>query len=272
MLDSSPSNRNDLPTPVSNVYKDLMPPRTRHLFDPTLDTPFRLSRSKIDLALKCQRCFYLDRRFGISQPPSPPFSLNSAVDELLKREFDLCRESQTTHPLMKSVGLDAVPFKHEKMDEWRDALRRGVTYALPRTNLVVTGGIDDLWVNKKGELYVVDYKATSKNGEVSLDADWQISYKRQVEIYQWLFRMNGFSVSDTAYFVYCNGDKERPSFDARLDFSIKVLPYNGNTDWVEPALRDIFELLKAPKLPPSAEKCEHCTYREKAAAVESWRG
>ena len=40
------------------------------------------------------------------------------------------------------------------------------------------------------ELIIVDYKATAKNGEVNLDADWQIGYKRQMEIYQWLFRQN----------------------------------------------------------------------------------
>lgn len=54
----------------------------------------------------------------------------------------------------------------------------------------------------KYELIVVDYKATSKTTAVSLDADWQIAYKRQAEIYQWLLRKNDFSVSNIAYFVY----------------------------------------------------------------------
>jgi hypothetical protein len=43
---------------------------------------------------------------------------------------------------------------------------------------------------------VVAYKATSKKGEVSLDAHWQVSYKRQMEIYQWLLRKNGLPVSN----------------------------------------------------------------------------
>jgi hypothetical protein len=42
-----------------------------------------------------------------------------------------------------------------------------------------------------------------------LDAPWQISYKRQVEIYQWLFKKNGFDVEDIAYFVYCNGRADK---------------------------------------------------------------
>jgi len=263
---SKPLSRNS-----QDVYNDLMPPRTRHLFDPAQDKPFRLSRSKIDLGLKCERCFYLDRRLGISQPSGPPFSLNSAVDELLKREFDQCREAQRPHPLMKATNIDAVPLKHPDIDVWRDALRRGITSALPKTTFVVTGGVDDVWVNPKGELYIVDYKATSKNGEVSLDADWQIGYKRQVEIYQWLFRNNSFKVSNTAFFVYCNGDKDRPSFDGRLDFSIKVIPYEGSTDWIEPALHRLFKILSSPTMPPPSDTCEHCDYRSQAAAVEKWR-
>ena len=271
MTPLEPKVTNPLSAETPDVYKDLMAPRTKNLFGPTIDKPFRLSRSKIDLYLKCQRCFYLDRRLGISQPPGPPFSLNTAVDELLKREFDQCREAQKPHPLMTANGIDAVPFKHPDMDMWRDALRRGITAPLPRTNLLITGGVDDVWVNPKGELYIVDYKATSKNGEVSLDADWQISYKRQVEIYQWLFRKNNFTVSNTAFFVYCNGDKERPRFDGRLDFSIKVLPYEGDTNWIETTLHKLFETLSAPHMPTAGEKCDHCAYRARAAAVETWK-
>ena len=39
--------------------------RTRNLFDPKSKTPFRLSRTKLDLFLSCPRCFYLDRRLGV---------------------------------------------------------------------------------------------------------------------------------------------------------------------------------------------------------------
>ncbi len=239
-------------------------------FDPMSTEPFRLSRSKIDLYMKCKRCFYLDRRHGIGQPPSPPFSLNNAVDELLKREFDCYREMQKPHPLLVENGIDAVPFKHKEIEVWRDALHKGISAPLRGTTLLITGGIDDVWVNSSGELIIADYKATSKNEEVSLDADWQIAYKRQVEIYQWLFRQNGFKVHNTAYFVYCNGDKSGASFDARLDFSVKLLPYAGTTDWIEPALHELHSCLLSDTLPVPREGCSHCSYRQKAAAIERW--
>jgi len=61
--------------------------RIRNLYAPQSGELFKISRTKIDLFLNCPKCFYLDRRLGINQPPSFPFSLNAAVDLLLKKEF-----------------------------------------------------------------------------------------------------------------------------------------------------------------------------------------
>src|ERR1035437_984907 len=93
------------------------PQRSRGLYEPGATEPFRLSRSRIDLFLNCPRCFYFDRRLGTDRPPGFPFSLNSAVDKLLKKEFDIHRANGEAHPLMKQYKIDAVPFNHEKMEE-----------------------------------------------------------------------------------------------------------------------------------------------------------
>lgn len=250
---------------MSQYYK---PNRTRNKFDPKSKELFRLSRGKIDNFINCPRCFYLDRRLGVAQPPGFPFNLNSAVDKLLKKEFDIHREDGTTHPLMTEYGVDAVPFPHEKIEEWRDALRRGITVHIKDTNVVVTGGVDDVWIEPNGELIIVDYKATSKEAEVTLDADWQIGYKRQMEIYQWLFRKNGFKVSKTGFFVYCNGNTDKKSFDGKLEFDIKLIPYVGDDSWVEGTVLDAIKCLKGNKLPESGEECDFCKYREAVKEFE----
>ncbi|USN53068.1 MAG: PD-(D/E)XK nuclease family protein [Candidatus Nomurabacteria bacterium] len=244
------------------------PRRKSNLYDPKSTRPFRLSRSKIDLFLNCQRCFYLDRRLGVAQPPGFPFNLNSAVDALLKKEFDLHRVKKTAHPMLAAYGIKAIPFAHAKMDEWRDALRGGVAFHHVPSGFLVTGGVDDIWVNDKDELHVVDYKATAKDGEVSLDADWQIGYKRQVEVYQWLLRQNGFKVSPTAYFVYCNGKTDAKAFDAKLEFDVKVIPYKGNDGWVDEVLVEAKDCLSSSHIPDSAEDCDYCAYRAAAREVE----
>ena len=241
--------------------------RTKNLFDPNGKESFKLSRSKIDLFLNCPRCFYLDRRLGVAQPPGFPFTLNSAVDALLKKEFDIHRAAKTAHPLMKHYKIDAVPFVHEKMNDWRENFV-GVQYLHGPTNFIVTGAVDDIWQSPTGELMVVDYKSTSKDTAVSLDADWQIGYKRQMEVYQWLLRQNKFKVSDTGYFVYANGQKDRKAFDGKLEFEVIILSYKGNDTWVEKALADAHACLMAEMLPKPGADCDYCSYREAALRAE----
>lgn len=231
----------------------------KKLYDPKALEAFRISRSKIDLFVECPRCFYLDRRLGVSRPQGFPFNLNSAVDTLLKKEFDIHRKQKTPHPLMDSYGVDAVPFQHKDLDKWRENFTGVETFFEP-ANFVVFGAVDDIWVDKNNKLIVVDYKATSKDEEVNLDAEWQDGYKRQMEIYQWLLRQNEFEISDTGYFVYCNGKRDREAFDGKLEFDVKLIPYTGKSDWVEKTLLDMKKCLDADEIPRSAPQCDYCSY------------
>lgn len=238
--------------------------RGRGLFDPKDKNPFRISRSKIDLFLECPRCFYLDQRLGLSRPKSFPLTLNIAVDELMKREFDIARENKDPHPIMEKYKIDAVPFIHKDLEVWRDAMRQGIEYLDLETNLSFRGGVDDVWVRPNGELIIVDYKATAKRDEITLDGDLGAQYKRQIEVYQWLFRKNGFKVSNTAYFVYVNGKKDAEKFDGKLEFDTIILPCEGNTDWIEGVVPKIKECLVG-ELPDPSSNCEYCEYRRLTA-------
>jgi hypothetical protein len=238
-------------------------------FDAASTEPFRISRSKLDLFSECPRCAYLDLKFGVKRPSGPSFTLNNAVDELLKREFDTHRENQTTHPLLKTYGLDAVPLRDERMDEWRDALRRGIGYLHAPSNIFLRGGIDDVWVTPAGEFIIVDYKATSKKEGPSSEDDLYDSYKRQMEIYQWLFRKNNFKVSPVGYFFYVNGKSDMKAFDGKLEFDLALIPYTGSDAWIEPALMRLKETLVSEEIPAvgtafGGGPCDFCTYREAA--------
>jgi hypothetical protein len=180
------------------------------------------------------------------------------VDRLLKKEFDHHRQNGTAHPLMSTHGVDAVPFKHPQIDEWR-ANFKGLQYRHEASNLLFTGAVDDLWQSPSGQLIVVDYKATAKTGELSIDAEWQQGYKRQMEMYQWLVRKQGFSVSDTGYFVYCNG-QDATVFDSHIEFAISVFPYVGDDKWIEDALIAVKSCLMGDTIPNAPEKCEFCGY------------
>jgi CRISPR/Cas system-associated exonuclease Cas4 (RecB family) len=226
---------------------------------------WRLSRSKIELFTECPRCFYLDNRFGTARPKYPEFTLNKAVDQLLKREFDTHRAAGTPHPLMTTYGIDAVPFAHAQMDTWRENFE-GMEHKHPETGFTVSGALDDVWAAPSGELIVVDYKATSKPGEIKTldDSSWSAQYARQMGVYQWLLRKNGFTVSGTGYFVYANGDVDREAFDGRLEFKVTVVPCTGDTGWIDEILPRIKETLESDEIPPPGESCDYCAYREAA--------
>lgn len=241
--------------------------RTRNIFDPKSEAPFKLSRSKLELFLECPRCFYIDRRLGIGRPSGPPFNLNKAVDTLLKKEFDVHRVAGTQHPLLEQYGVDARPVAHEDLDVWRENFQ-GVQHHHQATNLIITGAIDDLWINSREEYIVVDYKATSKDEVIDkLNDTWHNQYRRQMEIYQWLLRQNGYSVSPTGYFVYCNAGTDVEAFDARLEFDIHLITYVGNDEWVEGVVYQAKECLVSDTIPKAAPQCDYCTFAEARAKV-----
>ena len=226
---------------------------------------WKLSRSKIDFFFECPRCFYLDNVLGTKRPGFPSFNLNIAVDELFKNEFDGYRAKKEPHPIMEKYKIDAVPYEHEKMEDWRNPFE-GIMHTHKSTGLLVSGGVDDIWVDKDGKLIIVDYKSTCKDGRIDKlgDSPWEKQYTRQLGVYRWLLNMNGFETQETGYLVYANADKTLDSFDDKLVFESTVIPVETTIDWIEPTLKDIKKCLDQKDLPATGEKCEFCPYREAA--------
>ncbi len=235
----------------------------KNLFRPGSSEPFKLSRSRLDLFVNCPRCFYLEHRLGIKRPSGPAFTLNTAVDALLKKEFDGYRAKIQVHPLMKKYDIDAVPYTHEDIDTWR-ANFKGISVLHKPTGMHVHGAVDDVWVNPDGSIIIVDYKATSTTNEISLDDEYKSSFKRQLEVYQWLFRQNGFMVDSSAYIVYANALKTANSFDAHLDFDMQIIKHIGDDSWVESKIEAAHACLSADHAPASGNDCPFCTYVELA--------
>ncbi len=243
---------------ANNYWKERNKP-----YLPSQKEVFKVSRSKIELFMQCPRCFWLDARLKIKRPSGPPFNINKTIDELFKKEFDAYRAKAEPHPLMIDNQIKAIPFAHADLDTWR-ANFTGVSTLHEPTNLHVFGAVDDIWVNEAGELIVVDYKATSKASEITIDSDWQISYKRQLEVYQWLLRANGFEVNDTGYFVYTNARVDLDGFHDRVEFVTKVIPYMGSDAWVEPTLLKMKACLEGDMPPVGTAamggECDFCAY------------
>lgn len=229
--------------------------------------PFELSRSAVEKFIKCPACFYNEKIYGVKPPSIPGFLLNSNTDTLLKKDFDQYRGIKA-HPIMVHAGLDyLVPFAHEDIENWEDSLHFGLNpnkfNTLHRgTNILFGGGLDDVWENQDtGQLHIVDYKSTAQmgNNPKPLDesfiappldpkkVDYKASYRRQMDMYQWIMRRKGFDVSDTGYFVYVDGqhlkqtgmiDKNDPT-KAYMEFDTAIIPYQGDDSWVENTLHEI---------------------------------
>ena len=226
---------------------------------------FKISRSKFSSFLECKRCFYLDRVKGLKDPGIPGWSLNIAVDDLLKKEFDFFRDKNKPHPVFKKHNLNFIPYQHEKLDYWRNSLRGGISYLDKDTNLEIHGGVDDIWYDLDSKkLVVVDYKAQSTNTAVEtsayLNSIYHQGYKIQMDIYVHILRKMGFEVSDTSYFYVCNAEKDFVKFDGKLNFTVTLVPYITDTSWVQKSIKDMKKTLELEQVPEINRSCEKCMY------------
>lgn len=243
--------------------------KSKGLYQKNSTEPFQISRSKIELYLNCPRCFYMECRLGLGRPSTPPYTLNSAVDSLLKNEFDLLRQNGEKHKLMQEYGIDAIPFNHQDLPQWRGEVTAfvGALFHHTKTNLIINGLVDDIWINPQGELILVDYKSTSTTKEITLDDEYKQSYKRQMEIYQWIFRQLGFTVSKTGYFIFANAQKNLPKFDGKLEFSMSIVSHDGDDSWIENTLSDIKSCLDSDKIPNANQECDYCEYKKQSVQL-----
>jgi hypothetical protein len=227
----------------------------------------------------------MNRVKGIKFPGMPGFLLNTATDTLLKKDFDYYRQLQQPHPFMIKNGLDhLVPFQHEDFEQWTKALQLGFRTEHPSTNLIIGGGLDDVWHDRANDqLFIVDYKSTASRANedktalaaITLEGAYKKGYKRQMEIYQWIMRQNEFNVSDTVYFVYVNGDQhfedgmlKNEADHAVMRFDVQLIEYQGDDSWIEETIVKLKECLDQDHCPDHAasgygpkgdKQCEYAT-------------
>ncbi|TJY57179.1 PD-(D/E)XK nuclease family protein [Sinimarinibacterium sp. CAU 1509] len=230
----------------------------------------QLSRSKVELFCQCPQCFWLNVRKGVRQVSGPAFSLNIAVDALLKKEFDALRASGAAHPLFTQNGLDMIPYADPRLAQWTNNFQ-GVRWTDPKTGWTLYGAIDDLWLDRSRlTLHPSDYKATSKKDDPNTESLYP-GYGRQMEIYTFLLRQQElpFPVSDRGYFYYVNGDKTHAAFDNVLQFRNMLVPRDGDSGWVKATFRAAVACASSDTIPEAGATCEWCSYRAAAMAALS---
>ena len=74
-------------------------------------SPFTISRSKIDLFFDCNRCFYLDQKYGIKRPHGTSLVINNFVVNHFKSILEKFRKDQKIYPESLLVSLRSLNLK-----------------------------------------------------------------------------------------------------------------------------------------------------------------
>jgi hypothetical protein len=255
-----------------------------------------LSRSAFDDFKKCQRCFYLIRKRGFIAPGIPQFTMNSTTDKLLKKEFDLLRKDQKTHPILIEKKLDhIVPYKnedtavniygdpiirsdtkipYEKMEAWRSNFH-GLQTRFKKTNFVLYGSVDDIWLDtKKNSLILVDYKSQANAKEVSQetywDGDFKSGYQRQLDFYFYLLKQQNFkeTISDDAYLLVVNARGLEEKFDNKLLFESKLIHTKVRDENLENEIQEMINVFNSDDVPDANKLCKNCAYARQRSVID----
>jgi len=221
---------------------------------------FRVSRTDLALFNDCPRCYYNKVFSGISRPKSLPFVINNAIDYALKDEFDYFRGMQEAHPDFLSSGLQKlVPYNGDEFSKYRS---KGIEFHDKLTNLVLFGKLDDVWEDtESGELFIADYKATSKK-DIS---DIHSSFKMQMDIYVFIAQQVDDRFQNLTFFYYKNFKRRRSMVES--DFETSIIHYETNTDWVRKSLIGLKELLHDGFAPEPSTECQYCNYAKQISNV-----
>ena len=248
------------------------------IYQPYQKKDFTLSRSRYDAFKTCQRCFYLKTNRGFMEPSTPGWTLNTLTDTLLKKEFDICRSKKQSHRILINNGLDhIIPFQHEDIDKWRNSISGGLKHRFKKTNIILQGGVDDVWFNTKTEeLIVADYKSQQKNEKVTqetyFNGAYKDGYKRQLDFYAYLLKSMGFKVSSDAYFYICNAKEVDEGFHGKMLFDEVLIHYQVKTDYLEEDIQEMINVMNSNAIPESHKSCENCAYARQRSGIEFAEG
>jgi len=247
--------------------------RKSSIYTPNQEKDFVISRGKFSDFLTCPRCFYIDRVAGIISPTPPGWTLNALTDTLLKDEFDKCRAKQESHRVLIENNLShIVPFQHDDIDKWRNSLHYGLEARFKDTNIILKGGVDDVWINTKtDELVVADYKSQQSNYEVKQEtyfsSPFKDGYKKQLDFYAYLLMEMDFNVSKDSYLYICNAINQNKGFNGEMIFDEILIHYKIDTSYIDQEIQNMINLLNSDKPPQSNESCENCAYANKRSEL-----
>lgn len=222
----------------------------------------KLSRSSLKLFQECPRCFWLDLHHKVKRPPSFPYTLSSAVDFLVKQEFDKYRKAGTLPPVLaRHLAGDAKLYNGPELPIWRENFK-GIQYFDESLNAMLYGAVDDVLQLADGSLAVIDYKSSGSR-EVKIYDE----YQKQMDIYTYLLDQNGFKTHTEAYFVFYQVDKTGGGFQNSLPFVESLKAVRADKSWVQNIFEQAVACARNATPPEIILPCPHCIYVQQATKL-----
>ena len=218
--------------------------------------PLKLSRSKLDAFLHCQRCFWLEVH-GKAPPIDMAMGVYNVLDSIQKRYYDRYRNDGLP-PLLK----DKIPLKLADAN-LVEKLRSGVSFDDEKLKAVLWGKMDDCFVDGKGRLVVMDNK-TSSSGP---NEEYEEGYRFQLDVYGYLLMKNGFKVAPYGYLVYYIPDKES-DFNNGIKFKVETRKFKLDANRILDIFRRAVETAREKKPPARHEECEMCIWMHEMDGIE----
>lgn len=210
----------------------------------------QLSPSSLNFFLECPHCFWLDKKHGVKRPVPYAFSLNTAIDDLLKEEFDDYRRKGLAHPLLENNGIEARLFTSQRLiNQWRSG-KAGIRFFDKKLQATLFGAPDDVLEFSKGKVAPFDYKSTDKSPQKVFDI-----FQLQLDTYSFLLEKNGYKTTGKGYIAFYFIDKSRGFID-RLPFRKEVMEIQTNPQDIYEIFKDAVALLEKEDAPEHSADCE----------------
>lgn len=225
--------------------------------------PVTLSRWQLNTFVECPRCFWLVNRNGVKLPKTLPFALNSAIDGLLKTEFDQHRAAGTLPAVLSGLTGRAKLFPGlGLLQGWRNNFQ-GLRWTDPASGHTLFGAVDDLLEFSDGAVAVIDYKSTG-----SASPTIYPSYQLQMDVYTYLLRQLGYRTAPSAYFAFFLVVKD-DGFRGRLPFREALVEVTPDPDRVPDLFARATALALSDQIPASGEACDLCRWYGQATKTVS---
>ena len=166
-------------------------------------SPFTISRSKIDLFFDCNRCFYLDQKYGIKRPHGTSLVINNFVVNHFKSILEKFRKDQKIYPESLQLKKKLIPSSNPLLEEWSHPFK-GISFIDKKTNFKIKANLDDIWeCQESSKNYPIIIKSTSRKKNINSETIWP-GYWKQLSLYSYLLSKNSVNVGSSGILIYLN--------------------------------------------------------------------